>query len=116
MLTSVETTGKWEKKLREIENGTYRSESFINDIADQVRKIIDDVRSDIHQPMNAKKHYSVPEAGIVHLAVAPTLPAMSAMNYQSGHAPTEERPIDHFLQDMYFRDEEFLMPMSQLWY
>lgn len=46
MLTSVETTGKWERQLREIEKGNYTDEQFINSITVQVREIIDRVKGD----------------------------------------------------------------------
>lgn len=46
MLTSVETTGRWEQKLREIEKGNLTDKQFIDDITQQIREIISDVKND----------------------------------------------------------------------
>lgn len=46
MLTSAETTGQWEKKLRLIERGQYTLESFMSELENQVKVIVDNVRND----------------------------------------------------------------------
>lgn len=46
LLTSVELTGIWEKKLREIEQNKYDAATFINELKDQVSRIVNDVLHD----------------------------------------------------------------------
>lgn len=46
LLTSVELTGIWEKKLREIEQNKYDAATFINELKEQVTRIVDDVMHD----------------------------------------------------------------------
>ncbi len=46
LLTSVELTGIWEKKLREIEQNKYDAATFINELKDQVTRIVSDVLHD----------------------------------------------------------------------
>jgi DNA topoisomerase-3 len=46
LLTSVELTGMWEKKLREIEQNKYDAGTFINELKDQVTRIVNDVLHD----------------------------------------------------------------------
>lgn len=46
LLTSVELTGIWEKKLRDIEHHKYDAGTFINELKEQVAKIVDDVLHD----------------------------------------------------------------------
>ncbi len=46
LLTSVELTGIWEKKLREIEQNKYDAATFINELKDQVTRIVNDVLHD----------------------------------------------------------------------
>ncbi len=46
LLTSVELTGIWEKKLREIEQSKYDAASFINELKEQVARIVNDVMHD----------------------------------------------------------------------
>ncbi len=46
LLTSVELTGIWEKKLREIEQSKYDAASFINELKEQVARIVSDVMHD----------------------------------------------------------------------
>lgn len=46
LLTSVELTGIWEKKLREIEQGKYDAATFINELKEQVARIVNDVLHD----------------------------------------------------------------------
>lgn len=46
LLTSVELTGIWEKKLREIEQNKYDAGTFINELKDQVTRIVNDVLHD----------------------------------------------------------------------
>ncbi len=43
-LRSVDTTGEWEKKLRDIEGGKVRAEDFIGGISDYTRRLVDQVR------------------------------------------------------------------------
>ncbi len=46
LLTSCELTGIWEKKLRDIEHKTYDPQQFINELKEQIGKIVNDVLSD----------------------------------------------------------------------
>jgi len=46
LLTSCELTGIWEKKLRDIEHGKYDPAQFIDELKQQIRKIVNDVLSD----------------------------------------------------------------------
>ena len=45
LLKSAELTGMWEKKLRMIENGTYRAAEFLDELKAMVRKIVINVLS-----------------------------------------------------------------------
>ena len=46
LLTSVELTGIWQKKLREIEQDKYDAATFINELKAQVARIVSDVMHD----------------------------------------------------------------------
>lgn len=46
MLKSPELTGKWEKKLRDIEHGNYSRESFMSELQEQLKEIIKAVKED----------------------------------------------------------------------
>ncbi|GAB1415859.1 DNA topoisomerase 3 [Paludibacter sp.] len=46
LLKSAELTGIWEKKLREIEKGTYEAGLFINELKEMVTGIVKNVKSD----------------------------------------------------------------------
>lgn len=46
ILKSVELTGMWEKKLREIENQTYNAAHFIEELKDMVSEIVQSVKND----------------------------------------------------------------------
>ena len=46
LLKSAELTGMWEKKLRMIENGTYRAGDFIDELKAMAKKIVVNVLSD----------------------------------------------------------------------
>ena len=46
LLTSVELTGQWEKKLRDIEHHKYDAATFINELKVQVSRIVYDVMHD----------------------------------------------------------------------
>jgi DNA topoisomerase-3 len=46
MLKSPELTGKWEKKLRDIERGTFTLEAFMDELSAQLVSIIKEVQSD----------------------------------------------------------------------
>lgn len=46
LLTSVELTGMWEKKLRDIEHHKYDAFTFINELKEQVSRIVNDVLRD----------------------------------------------------------------------
>jgi DNA topoisomerase-3 len=45
-LKSPELTGLWEKKLRDIEHGTYKDKQFLDELIKQIYSIIDDVKKD----------------------------------------------------------------------
>ena len=46
MLKSVELTGQWERKLRQIESGEYDARQFISDLTQQVARMVDEVIRD----------------------------------------------------------------------
>ena len=46
LLKSAELTGQWEKKLRQIEQGAYQADAFINELKEMVGQIVQNVRSD----------------------------------------------------------------------
>ena len=46
LLKSPELTGLWEKKLRDIEHGTYKDRQFLDELIKQIYSIIDDVKKD----------------------------------------------------------------------
>lgn len=46
LLTSAELTGIWEKKLRDIEQKKYDAAQFINELKEQISKIVNDVLAD----------------------------------------------------------------------
>lgn len=46
LLKSAELTGRWEKKLREIERGDYDPQLFLEELKEMVRSVVDDVRFD----------------------------------------------------------------------
>lgn len=46
LLTSVELTGMWEKKLRDIEHHKYDAATFVNELKEQVSRIVTDVLHD----------------------------------------------------------------------
>ena len=46
LLTSVELTGIWEKKLRDIEAKKYDAAQFINELKEQINNIVNDVLAD----------------------------------------------------------------------
>lgn len=48
LLKSCELTGRWEKKLREIEQGSYDHEQFLRELKQQIQVIIDTVGKDNH--------------------------------------------------------------------
>ena len=58
MLKSPELTGQWEKKLRDIEHGTYSKVAFMEELNKQLMDIIHQVQSDA----SGKKIFSQPEA------------------------------------------------------
>ena len=58
MLKSPELTGQWEKKLRDIEHGTYSKVAFMEELNKQLKDIIHQVQSDA----SGKKIFSQPEA------------------------------------------------------
>ena len=46
LLKSAELTGRWEKKLREIERGTYDAKDFMEELKQMVTEIVNAVRND----------------------------------------------------------------------
>jgi DNA topoisomerase III len=62
LLKSAELTGLWEKKLRQIEKGTYEAKNFLDELKDMVRQIVLNVKSDNGQKI--KPISSSPEGTI----------------------------------------------------
>lgn len=46
MLKSVELTGQWERKLRQIESGEYDARQFISDLSQKVTRMVTEVIRD----------------------------------------------------------------------
>ena len=46
LLKSAELTGLWEKKLRQVEKGTYEAKAFLEELKEMVRQIVLNVKSD----------------------------------------------------------------------
>jgi DNA topoisomerase-3 len=46
LLKSAELTGRWEKKLRDIEKRQYDAKTFIEELKDMLRSIVNDVLRD----------------------------------------------------------------------
>ena len=46
LLKSCELTGRWEKKLRDIEKGAYNAERFISELKEQLQMIVNTVKAD----------------------------------------------------------------------
>jgi DNA topoisomerase-3 len=63
ILKSAELTGKWEKKLRDIEKGTFSVDDFKTELFDMVNHLIHQVK---HQH-SKKKHIPCPKCNIGHL-------------------------------------------------
>ena len=57
LLKSAELTGRWEKKLREIEKGTYPAKDFLTELKEMVKEVIQNVKSD-----NSSKKISIQES------------------------------------------------------
>jgi len=51
LLKSVELTGQWERKLRQIEHGDYQAGDFINELKEMVGNIVNNVRNDKSTPI-----------------------------------------------------------------
>ncbi len=47
LLKSAELTGRWEKKLREIEHGTYQAKDFLQELKQMVCDVVFEVKSDL---------------------------------------------------------------------
>lgn len=55
LLKSAELTGIWEKKLREIEKGKYDAKSFMNELKEMVRLVVDNEKnSHLRQQVNTQ--------------------------------------------------------------
>jgi len=51
LLTSAELTGQWEKKLKEIESGSYSPKPFIS----EMKKMVDDLVTEVRMEKNVKR-------------------------------------------------------------
>ena len=60
MLVSPETTGRWERKLREIEKGKFSLERFMSELQTQLSEIVTSVKADTTGAIFADKKNSVP--------------------------------------------------------
>lgn len=49
LLKSVELTGQWEKKLREIEKGVYEASNFVEEMKQMVYSLVHEVTTDYHR-------------------------------------------------------------------
>jgi DNA topoisomerase-3 len=54
LLKSAELTGRWEKKLRQIERGEYEASVFLEELKEMVRQIVFNVKSENRQTNGPK--------------------------------------------------------------
>ncbi|MFZ4581351.1 MAG: DNA topoisomerase 3 [Paludibacter sp.] len=54
LLKSAELTGRWEKKLRQIERGEYEASVFLEELKEMVRQIVFNVKSENRQTTTSK--------------------------------------------------------------
>ena len=50
LLKSAELTGRWEKKLRQVERGEYQAKDFLDELKAMVTEIVFNVKSDNRRP------------------------------------------------------------------
>ena len=50
LLKSAELTGRWEKKLRQVEKGEYQAKDFLDELKTMVTEIVFNVKSDNRRP------------------------------------------------------------------
>jgi len=50
LLKSAELTGRWEKKLRQVEKGTYSAKDFLDELKAMVTEVVFNVKSDNRRP------------------------------------------------------------------
>lgn len=79
LLKSAELTGIWEKKLREIERGSYDPKQFLDELKEMVIDIVDDVKYDRPQ---AKPQLLCPLCGKGHVLKGKT--AYGCSNWKNG--------------------------------
>ncbi|HEY6914256.1 MAG TPA: DNA topoisomerase, partial [Paludibacter sp.] len=53
LLKSAELTGRWEKKLRQVEKGEYQAKDFLDELKTMVTEIVFNVKSDNRRPGEA---------------------------------------------------------------
>ena len=66
LLKSVELTGLWEKKLRDIERGEFSSKLFLEEMTEMVKNLVSDVKKETGRKItieNTKKTYSKKTSG-----------------------------------------------------
>lgn len=56
LLTSAELTGQWEKRLKEIEQGSYSPKPFVEDM----KKMVDDLVTEVRMEQNVKRFSAAP--------------------------------------------------------
>jgi len=67
MLKSAELTGLWEKKLRQIEKGSYEAKQFLDELKEMVTQVVLNVKSDnrtLEQLMAASRKQTVSDISI----------------------------------------------------
>ncbi len=103
LLKSVELTGQWERKLRQIENGEYTAANFKDEMAAMVTEVVNIVRNDYgtqrfqaiqEQPKSAAKSSSrapkVSETGGGEAAQASAKPAAKSSTAKSSTAKSKQ--------------------------
>lgn len=89
LLKSAELTGRWEKQLREIEDGTYSSSTFIGNMQKMVSDLVEEVRQDqnaqrLSQPTSKwKKKQPAAKKNKVRKATAQKMVTPSTLTDQS---------------------------------
>ena len=64
LLKSAELTGIWEKQLRQIENGSFKAGTFINNMKKMVEDLVYEVRSEKNEIFISHKHHKKSNASI----------------------------------------------------
>lgn len=68
LLKSAELTGLWEKKLRQVEKGTYQAKDFLDELKEMVREVVFNVKSENRSQATIIQQMAAATASIDHIA------------------------------------------------